>query len=237
MKKIFFILCIFSLAITACEYDNYEAPMSKLHGHLDFDGQTLILSSHDSYIELWEVGDWPKKEAIRVYFNTEGEFSQMLFDSEYKMVIPASLRPFVITDSRFVNDTMRVVVKGDTELKIDVRPYYTVEDATYEFDKATNKMKAHCRVRCVEAPDKSQMDIVRCYVGKSAGFIHGYHMTYQTFNANNIPSGSIDDVQFNTSALAMNTVHQQDNLYCRIFVKVKGINNFVSTKTQAVPFK
>ena len=237
MKRFIFLLCILGLCVASCEYDNYAAPQSRLHGYLEFEGDTLILSSHDSYIELWEEGDWPKREAIKVYFNNKGEFTQLLFNSDYKMVIPASVRPFVITDSRFVNDTMRVNVKGDTELKISVRPYYVVENETYEFDKATNKMKAHCVVRPVEAKDASKMDIVRCYVGKSEGFIHGYHMTYQTYNANNIPSKSISDVQFNTAALAMNTVHQQDNLYCRIFVKVKNINNFVSTKTTAVPFK
>lgn len=237
MKKIIFILSLIALCVTSCEYDNYDAPQSRLHGYLDFEGDTLILSSHDSYIELWEQGEWPKSEAIRVYFNNEGEFSQLLFNADYKMVIPKAVRPFVITDSRFVADTMLVSVTGDTDLKISVRPYYVVEDETYQFDKNGNKMLAHCRVVPVEAKDASDMDIVRCYVGQSYGFIHGYHMTYQTFNSSNIPSKNIDDVQFTTGALAVNNVHQQDNLYCRIFVKVKNINNFVSTKTKAVPFK
>lgn len=237
MKKLIFILSLIALCATSCEFDNYDAPMSRLHGYLEYNGEILIPSSHDSYMELWQEGNWPKKEAIRVYFNVDGEFSQLLFDGDYKLVIPKAVRPYVITDNRFVNDTMRVSIKGDTNFNIEVKPYYRVVDDSYEFEKSTNKMKAHCRVECIAAPDASQMDIVRCYVGKSYGFIHGNHMTYQTYNSGNIPSKSIDDIDFYTAALDMNTVHQQNNLYCRIYVKVKNINNFVSTKTKAVPFK
>ena len=97
MKKIvYFAICALALSFAACEYDNYDKPESRFSGRILYNGEQLGFGYNEVYIELWEQGDWQLKEAIRVNVNIDGTFSQVLFDVDYKMVIPKSARPFLV---------------------------------------------------------------------------------------------------------------------------------------------
>lgn len=234
MKKIFYML-LCSLAFVSCEYDNYEAPSSRFHGKIVYDGETLAFGYNEVYIELWELGDWSLKEAIRVNVNIDGTFSQVLFDGDYKMVIPKAARPFLMEQ-----DTVLVHIRGNKEMDIEVTPYYTIEDVKYNYNKETDKLECTCAVRQVVTDPElaKEVDIIREYVGKTAYLYQGSQINWHTLNTQNNPGGSLDNVIFSGPAVnSSNLPASQNYIFGRVAVQVKGITPMLMTHPKKITFR
>src|SRR5690554_3473757 len=91
IKYIIPLLCGWGLA--ACQYDNYEAPESKLTGNVVYQGEPINVASNEVNIELWEPG-WQLKNRIDVVMDQDGSYSAALFDAEYKLVFRQNQGPF-----------------------------------------------------------------------------------------------------------------------------------------------
>ena len=236
MKKIFSLaLCTLLLVFTACEYDNYDAPSSRFHGQILYKGEPLGFDYNEVYIELWELGDWDLKEAIRVNVNIDGTFSQVLFDGDYKMVIPKQVRPFVMEQ-----DTVLVQIRGNKEMNIEVTPYYTIEDVKYNYNAETDKLECTCAVRQqVTDPELAkEVDIIRVYVGKTAYLSHQSYINYHTLNTSNNPGGSLENVVFSGPAVnSANLLASQNYIFGRVAVQVKGSSIKLMTLPKKITFR
>ncbi|MFA6702708.1 MAG: DUF3823 domain-containing protein [Dysgonamonadaceae bacterium] len=147
MKKYtyIFLITIASFLLTGCGLDNYDAPQSKLHGKITYNGEALSLRGTGEAIQLQLYQDgYQLKDNIRVYVGQDGSFEALLFDGEYKLVTRDKNGPWVNT-----RDTIVVNLKGSTEVEVKVTPYFTISDesikltgselnATFKVDKIVN---------------------------------------------------------------------------------------------------
>ena len=83
-----------SLWYLSCKKDNYEAPSSTLSGRLVYGGDSIGLEKDQVPFELYQYG-FGKVGALGATFTPEGRYSALLFDGEYKMIIPTSQGPFL----------------------------------------------------------------------------------------------------------------------------------------------
>lgn len=147
MKKYtyIFLITIASFLLTGCGLDNYDAPQSKLHGKITYNGEALSLRGTGEAIQLQLYQDgYQLRNNIRVYVGQDGTFEALLFDGEYKLVTRDKNGPWVNT-----RDTIVVNLKGSTEVEVKVTPYFTISDesikltgselnATFKVDKIVN---------------------------------------------------------------------------------------------------
>lgn len=236
MKKIvYFAICALALSFAACEYDNYDEPESRFSGRILYNGEQLGFGYNEVYIELWEQGDWQLKEAIRVNVNIDGTFSQVLFDGDYKMVIPKSARPFLVEQ-----DTVLLKIRGNKQMDIEVTPYYTIENVKYKYNAETDKLECTCSIRQVvtDPAEAKTVSIMREYVGKTAYLDQGSQINWHTLNTQNNPGGSLDNVVFSGPAVNSSKLPSAQNyIFGRVAVQVNGISPMLMTHPKKITFR
>lgn len=130
------IIGLLTFGMSSCQKDNFEAPKTKFTGHLVYKGKPLqVKNTGDQigsvYFELWQSG-YGKSGAIDVYLNQDGSFSALLFNGDYRLVIPTSQGPFVsLENDQTHSDTIPLSLHGNTDMDIEVLPYYLVDKADF----------------------------------------------------------------------------------------------------------
>lgn len=119
-----FSLLVLVVLFSGCGKDNYDAPDSRLTGTITYNGEALNLRGTGEAIQLQLFQDgYDKHDPISVYVGQDGVFSAMLFDGEYKLVTRDGNGPWVNN-----RDTMIVNLKGNTDIKLEVTPYFLIKN-------------------------------------------------------------------------------------------------------------
>jgi Protein of unknown function (DUF3823) N-terminal domain/Domain of unknown function (DUF3823_C) len=100
--------------------DNYAAPSSMLTGHVVYQGQPVGVRNGAVQLQLWQP-EFELNTSIPVYIAQDGSFSATLFDGSYEVNLLDG-GPWVDNSTR-----MPLQINGDTNLDLQVVPYYTVE--------------------------------------------------------------------------------------------------------------
>src|SRR6185503_11905375 len=95
MKKAFYYILlpvVISTAI-ACKKDNYDAPNAKLEGRIVYKGEPINVEYNQVSFELYQYG-FGAVGPIGGTFDQDGSYSMLLFNGEYKFIIPNNQGPF-----------------------------------------------------------------------------------------------------------------------------------------------
>ncbi|MCX2575884.1 DUF3823 domain-containing protein [Pedobacter sandarakinus] len=136
MKRILYSIIFLALAITGCEYDNYEPPKSQLSGRLLFEGKTFGIRQGISVLQLTQPG-FETVTPINVNVKQDGTFAAMLFDGDYKLLQIAGNGPWEVTSS-----TIDVAVRGTTNIDVQVKPYFSLNNVSFTVEN--NVLKSSC---------------------------------------------------------------------------------------------
>ena len=121
-----FLIMMAAFVLTSCGLDNYDAPQSRLHGRITYNGETLGLRGTGEAVRLQLYQDgYELRDNIQVFVGQDGTFEAMLFDGEYKLVTRNQNGPWVNT-----RDTIVVNLKGSTEVEVKVTPFFTISNET-----------------------------------------------------------------------------------------------------------
>jgi len=122
--KYIFLITIAAFVLTSCGLDNYDAPQSRLHGKITYNGETLGLRGTGEAVRLQLYQDgYQLRDNIQVYVGQDGTFEALLFDGQYKLVTRNQNGPWVNT-----RDTLVVNLKGSTEVELKVTPFFTISN-------------------------------------------------------------------------------------------------------------
>lgn len=148
MKTLFYGLLTLVLGLAGCAKDNFDAPASVLQGRVIYQNQPVGVRSNGVQLELWQPG-FQVYTKIPVYVAQDGSFEATLFDGDYKLVLLRGNGPWVDN-----SDTVRVFVRGNTQVDVPVQPYYTVSGEQYRKDAnnllATAKINGVVTTRAIE---------------------------------------------------------------------------------------
>ncbi len=130
MKKIItnsFLFILILTGTTRCGVDNYDAPKSMLTGKVVYNGQEVGVKGTGSTVqmELWQPG-YSLYTAIPIYITQDGSFHTELFNGSYKLVSKSGTGPWVSSQ-----DTVEVVVTGNTTCEYPVTPFYTISNENF----------------------------------------------------------------------------------------------------------
>jgi hypothetical protein len=230
MKQLIYLaLC---LTAFSCKKDNYDTPAVTLQGRITYQGEPVNVSSRDVTFELWEPG-WGKNGAITINVNEDGSYAALLFNGNYKLVIPPSQGPFrSIIDNATNSDTMLLQLNGSRTMDIEVMPYYMVRNP--QFNLSGNTIAATCHLEKI-ITDANGRDIenVFLYLNQTA-FVDGTNYIART----SIPGGAVADVNMSVavpaSISANGTTGSQSYVYARIGVKISGVEDLLFSPVQKI---
>ncbi|WP_046367400.1 DUF3823 domain-containing protein [Flavihumibacter petaseus] len=127
MKTSFrYIVALSMLAsIASCKKDNYDSPSSQLSGRIVYQGEALGFENYQVPFELYQPG-YGGSAPIRSSFGQDGSLNALLFDGEYKLVVPNGQGPFVWPKTNGNPDTIAISMKGGKAIDLEVTPYYMI---------------------------------------------------------------------------------------------------------------
>lgn len=226
-----FLMAVMWLA-TACKKDTYDAPKSTLTGRLVYNGEAINLEYNQVPLELYQPG-FGKTGAITTTFGQEGTYSMLLFNGNYKLIIPNGQGPFRWNENAAANrrDTINVNVTGDQTLDLPVTPYYlirnpqiTVSNRVVAATFGINKIITDANARNIES--------VFLYVNKTQ-FVAGandYNIASSQLAGSAITN--INTVSLNVTVPAINPT--QNYVFARIGLKVAGIEDLIFSPIQKI---
>lgn len=225
-----FILCVMAVS---CDYDNYDGPNAQLTGNLVYKGEPLNVSAGEIAFQLYEPG-WQLTATINndrgVKIAQEGSFSALIFNGNYKLIMPKNQGPFMnITNTATNSDTIMVKVNGSTKLNIEVTPYYLVRNAKFSISGKTVTANFKAEQIITDANAKS-IERVSLYVNRTQ-FVD--NRGSYNIKAADLSGGSIVDPNNITLSLVVpDIVPTQNYVFARVGIKIAGVEKMIFSPVQ-----
>lgn len=236
MKKIIYkITSLLLLAVfaTSCGLDNYDAPESKLYGQIlykDADG-----AEHPLYVKgtgeaiklsLYQYG-WQLSDGITLYADQDAKFEAILFDGDYHMITNNNNGPWkTVQISEAKRDTVDFTLKGSTEVKIYVTPYFMIENSAISIDGAN--ISATCDVKQI-IPDAS-INTQSVFISSTRFADEQTNFARMDFNDNKSAGSknfSFAITDKNQLKALENAKNRTGKVYARIGIKAEGADQFI----------
>lgn len=214
----YILLLVIMIAGNACRKDNYEQPDARLNGRLVYKGEPVEVEYNQVPFELYQFG-FGKVGPLGNTFAPDGSYSMVLFNGEYKFIIPNGQGPFKWKQTpQGAPDSLTINIQGSQELNIEVTPYYMIRNP--QLTATGGKVNASFAIeKIITDASAKNIEDVRLYINKTQ-FVSG---------ADNIASDNIDGGAI-TNPAAVNlgvTVPalSQNYVFARIGLKVAGVED------------
>ena len=220
--QLIIILGVLSSFLYSCGLDNYDAPGSVLEGRLVYNGEPINVSYNDVTFQLWEPG-WQKKAEINVAVDQDGSYSALLFNANYKLIIPSNQGPFRSKpNAESASDTILVNLSGNKVLDIEVEPYYMIRNPLFTAAGrvVTGTFKADKIITGVNAKNIEEVAI---YVNKTMFVDFRSNVASTTLAGSAITD--LNSITLSTTVPAL--VPTQTYVFVRIGLKIQGIEDLI----------
>ncbi|WP_343701250.1 DUF3823 domain-containing protein [Chitinophaga sp.] len=224
MKKL--AILVGALTLFACKKDNYDPPTSKLSGRVVYQGEPIHLEFNQVPFQLYQFGFGKVGPVSNTTFTQEGTFSVLLFDGEYKLIIPDNQGPFLWKkNAAGAPDTVVVNMSGNKELDLEVTPFYMIRD--HQFSAAAGKVTGTFKIeKIITGTGARNIERVNLYINKTA-FVSGNGANYSIASAS-ISGGNITDPNNVSMTVTVPTlVPAQSYVFARIGLKVAGVEDMI----------
>lgn len=233
MKIRFYYMLFFALStvVLSCKKDNYEEPAATLTGRIVYKGEPLNFEFNRVSYELYQPG-FGKTGPIGSVFTPEGGFSHVLFDGNYKLVVPAGQGPFVWKQTAAGKpDSIAITLKGNTNLDIEVMPYFMIRTPQLSF--AGGKVTGTCKLeKIVTDGNAKNIERVTLYISKLQ-----FADSQTNVAIANLAGSAITDINNVSLIVTVPTlIPTQNYVYARIGVKFSGVDDMIFAPTKKITF-
>lgn len=231
MKTIsYFSLIVLLVAVNACnKKDNYSPPQSQLTGALLYNGDSIYLEYNRVTYQIYQYG-FGKLGPIEQQFTQSGILNSLLFDGDYKLIVPGGQGPFLWPKtSGGAPDSLSIQMKGNQNIDIDVTPYYMIRNAN--ITAGGGNVSAACKLeKIITDANAKDVESVTLYINKGQ-FVSG---------ANNIAQVSIAGVDItdpnNINLSVAIPSLSQNYVFARIGLKIAGVEDMIFSQLVQLSF-
>jgi len=233
MKTIsYFSLIVLLVAANACnEKDNFSPPQSQLTGALLYNGDSIYLEHNRVSYQIYQYG-FGKLCPIEQTFTQSGVLNSLLFDGDYKLIVPNGQGPFLWPKtSGGAPDSLTINMSGNQNLDIDVTPYYMIRNTNISASgsTATATFKVEKIVTDANAKD---IESVTLYINKSQFVANSSNMAQTS-----VAGGDITDPNnINLSVDIPSITPAQSYVFARVGLKIAGIEDMIFSPLFQVSF-
>lgn len=212
--RFIFLFMIVAFTVTSCGLDNYDAPQSRLHGKITYNGEELGLRGTGEAVQLQLYQDgYQLRDYIRVYVGQDGSFEALLFDGDYKLVTRDKNGPWVNN-----RDTIVVNLKGSAEVEVPVTPFFTISNESISL--SGNVLNATFNVNKIVST--ANIDYVTLLVSKTSFVDDATYIARKDFRDQQAGSLNLSmDLSDNTSVAAAKA------LFARVGVRTVGADQAI----------
>lgn len=215
----------------SCKKDNYNPPKTKLSGKLVYQGEAIQVEYDRVPFQLFQYG-FGKTGAIGGTFAPDGSYSMLLFNGDYKFVIPNDQGPFVWKKQASGEpDSLTISLKGNQELDIEVTPYYMIRNA--QFMVNAGKVSASIAAeQILTGADAKDIERVSLYVNKTRFVSGANNLGYADVAGSSITDMGSIVLETNLP----NIVPAQRYVFARVGIKISGVEDMIFTPVQQLSF-
>jgi hypothetical protein len=217
MKYHILYIALLIATATSCKKDNYDSPSSKLSGRVVYKGEAIGLEYDQVKFELYQYG-FGKTGPIAAVFAPDGTYSMLLFNGEYKFIIPNGQGPFKWKQTAAgAPDTTLITLQGNQELDIEVTPYYMLRNAqlTRSGGNVTGAFKIEKIITDASARDVEEVSL---YLNKTAFVSGANNVAVKTMKGSDITDPS-------NVNLSVAVPPAQNYVFARIGLKIAGVED------------
>ncbi|MBO9151653.1 DUF3823 domain-containing protein [Chitinophaga sp. GCM10012297] len=213
------------IAATGCKKDNYDPPASSLSGRLLYQGDEIHVEYNQVPYQLYQYGFGKLGPISNTTFDQDGTYSVLLFDGEYKLIIPNGQGPFLWKKTAGGSpDTVVVQMRGSRSLDLEVTPFYMIRNP--QFNVAAGKVNGTFSIeKIITDANARNVERVNLYLNRTA-FVSGAG-NYNVANVS-LSGGSITDpgnVALSVTIPSLSPA--QSYIYARIGLKVQGVEDMI----------
>lgn len=228
---------LFVVAITAtifsCKKDNYSPPSATLSGHLLYQGDTIYVERNAVHYQIYQYGfGRVGPVSTNETFAQDGSYSALLFNGDYRLVIPNGDGPFMWKQTAAgAPDTLAVTVSGNQNADFEVTPYYMIRNA--QITGNSTNVTASCKLeKIINDANAKDVEYVALYVNNTQ-FVSGI---------NNVATASItganisdaNNVQLSVTVPAL--VPAQNYVFARIGLKMVNVEDLIFSPLVKITF-
>lgn len=213
----------------ACKKDNYEAPTSQLSGKLVYKGESFGVEKDQVPFQLYQFG-FGKVGPVGQTFTQDGTYSALLFDGQYKMVVPNGQGPFLWKKTAAGNpDTVVISMSGSQTLDLEVTPYYMIR--TPQITASGGKVNAAFKVeKIITDANARNIENVALYISRTQFVSNGTNIASAT-------TGTVPDPNNIALSVTIPTLTPTQNyVYARIGVKIANVEDRIYSPLVKVSF-
>jgi hypothetical protein len=225
----YIILLAIAFGVQSCKKDNYEAPTSTLNGRIMYNGEEIGLEFNQVPVELYQPG-FGKSGAIGATFDQSGGYSYLLFDGQYKLIIPNGQGPFRWQENaNGGRDTLNVSVSGNKTLDLEATPYFMVRNAVYTVSGTT--LSATCRVdQIINGVDAKNIESVTLFINKTM-----FVSRADNFANTELAAAAITNpASINLSVTIPSITPTQNYVYARVGLKISGVEDMIFSPLEKI---
>ncbi|OQP45574.1 hypothetical protein A4H97_32235 [Niastella yeongjuensis] len=217
-SNINYMLLLLTIAAASCKKDNYDPPGSKLSGHVVYKGEALGLEYDQVKFEVYQ-GGFGKTGPIDAVFSPDGTYSMLLFNGEYKFIIPNGQGPFKWKQTAAgAPDTTFITMQGSQVLDIEVTPFYMIRNPqlTASGGKVAGTFKIEKIITDASARDVEEVSL---YINKTAFVSPANNVAVKTMTGSDITDPNNVNLSVAVPSLTQNYV------FARIGLKIAGVED------------
>lgn len=239
MHYIFPLALLLTLGLTSCALDNFEPPKSTFEGRLVYKGEPLLIQSANVavgnnsdfpvFLELWQKA-YNNRSSIRIPIKQDGSFSSLLFDGDYKLIVPNGQGPFLWKRTATnTPDSLAITIQGSQKMDIEVMPYYMVRNP--QFTVSGRKVSGSVKLEKVitDAINGKTVERVSLYVSKTQFVDAGNSINKADLTGSAITN--LDNVSLTTADIPA-LIPSQSYVFVRIGLKINGVEDMIYTPVQ-----
>lgn len=230
IQHILFIMVCATLL--SCKKDNYKAPSSTLNGKLVYNGEAIGVERNQVPFQLYQYG-FGKVGPIEQTFAQDGSYSALLFDGDYKLIIPNGQGPFMWKQlASGAPDSLSISLHGSQTQDIEVTPYYMIRNA--QFTAAGGAVMATFKVEKIITDSVNAKDIekVELYINKTQFVSRGGDDNIASTDMDGAAITDPNNVTLSVTVPSM--VIAQNYVFARVGVKIAGVEDRLYSQVQKV---
>jgi hypothetical protein len=218
--KLYILNIALVIVTAACKKDNYDAPTSRLSGKVVYKGEAIGMEYDQVKFEVYQDG-FGKTGPIAEVFAQDGTYSLLLFNGDYKFIIPNGQGPFQWKQTPAgAPDTTFITVSGSQELDLEVTPYYMIRNP--QLKVAGGNIAGACKIeKIITGASARDIESVSLYINKTQFVSGADNIAVKTVNGSDIT----DLNNVNLSVAIPTLTPSQNYVFARIGVKMAGVED------------
>ncbi len=225
------LIAVSASTILSCKKDNYSPPSSTLSGRLVYNGDSIGVERNQVPFEIYQFG-FGRVGAIANTFAANGTYSALLFDGDYKLIIPNGQGPFMWKQTvAGTPDSLAITMKGNQNLDLEVTPFYMIRNS--QITVGGGKAIATCKVeKIITGPNARDIERVSLYINKTQFVSGGDNIA----GVDVAGSAITDPNNISLSVAIPATIPTQNYVFARIGVKINGVEDMIFSPVVKISF-